>query len=235
MGQSAEELRRDIERTREELGGTIDAIGDRVSPSRVMERRTNRMKDGITSVRTRVMGSAEDRWSSLAEGVHTTGSDTGGRMSDVGHGLADRASDVGDTVRGAPDTVRTQAQGNPLMAGVVAFGLGAVIGAAFPGSKVEGQLAQTAMAKAEPLKEEAQQIGQQLSSSLQESGQQAAEHVKETATQGAEQVKQTAQQHAEHTAEVGAEAADKVKGDATSTAQQVKDDTAGTAQQIKDS
>jgi hypothetical protein len=32
MGQSPEELRRDIERTREDLGGHLDAIGDRVSP-----------------------------------------------------------------------------------------------------------------------------------------------------------------------------------------------------------
>ena len=36
MGTSAEELRRDIAQTREDLGETIDAIGDRVSPGRVM-------------------------------------------------------------------------------------------------------------------------------------------------------------------------------------------------------
>jgi hypothetical protein len=43
MGQSAEELRRDIERTREGLGETLDAIGDRVSPGRIMERKKNRV------------------------------------------------------------------------------------------------------------------------------------------------------------------------------------------------
>lgn len=218
MGQSAEELRRDIERTREELGGTIDAIGDRVSPSRVVERRTNRMKDSFGSVRDRVMGSATD--------VRTS---AGGRASEFG----DRASGLGETVRDAPEAARAQTQGNPLMAGLVAFGLGAVVGGAFPGTRTESQLAQRALDTAEPLKAEAQRVGQELSSSMQESGQQAAEQIKETAAQGAEQVKGTAQHQSERTAEVGADAAERVKSDATTRAQQVKDETTGTADQLK--
>ena len=42
MGQSAEELRYEIADTRAELGQTLDAIGDRVSPGRMIERRKNR-------------------------------------------------------------------------------------------------------------------------------------------------------------------------------------------------
>lgn len=41
---------------RSDLSGTVDAIGDRVSPNRIIERRTNRMRDGIRSVRESVMG-----------------------------------------------------------------------------------------------------------------------------------------------------------------------------------
>ena len=41
MGQSADELRHDIEATRGQLGETLDAIGDRVSPGRMIERRKN--------------------------------------------------------------------------------------------------------------------------------------------------------------------------------------------------
>ena len=44
MGQSAEELRREIEETRDNLTGTVDAIGDRVSPGRIVERKTNRAR-----------------------------------------------------------------------------------------------------------------------------------------------------------------------------------------------
>ena len=43
MGQGPEELRHDIERRRDDLGETIDAIGDRVSPGRIIERRRNRI------------------------------------------------------------------------------------------------------------------------------------------------------------------------------------------------
>ena len=50
MGQSAEELRRDIEQTRNGLGNTMEAIGDRVSPSRMMERRKNRFRNGVQHV-----------------------------------------------------------------------------------------------------------------------------------------------------------------------------------------
>ena len=43
MGQTAEELKQDIADTRDNLSDTLDAIGDRVSPGRVIERRKNRM------------------------------------------------------------------------------------------------------------------------------------------------------------------------------------------------
>ena len=58
MGQDADQLKREIEDTRGELGGTLDAIGDRLSPGRMVERRKNRMMNGLHNVRDRVMGTA---------------------------------------------------------------------------------------------------------------------------------------------------------------------------------
>ena len=43
MGQNADQLKREIADTRNDLGNTLDAIGDRVSPSRVIQRRKNRV------------------------------------------------------------------------------------------------------------------------------------------------------------------------------------------------
>jgi len=60
VGQDTEELRREIESTRNDMSGTLDAIGDRVSPGRMMQRRKNRMAATIGSVRDRVMGTAHD-------------------------------------------------------------------------------------------------------------------------------------------------------------------------------
>ena len=65
MGANTESLRQEIEGTRSDLGETLDAIGDRVSPGRVIERRKNRMFQGVESLRHQVMGTAHD----AADGV----------------------------------------------------------------------------------------------------------------------------------------------------------------------
>ena len=65
MGESADELRRDIEQTRGDLTETLDAIGDRVSPGRVIERRKNRVVQSVQSARDRVMGSATNAGDSV--------------------------------------------------------------------------------------------------------------------------------------------------------------------------
>jgi hypothetical protein len=60
MDQDTQQLTADIERHRNEIAGTLDAMGDRVSPSRIMERRRNRMFDGARQVRDRIMGTVHD-------------------------------------------------------------------------------------------------------------------------------------------------------------------------------
>lgn len=59
MGKSPEELRREIEEVRGDLGDKLDAIGDRVSPGRIYERKTERVRGGLSRMRERVMGSPE--------------------------------------------------------------------------------------------------------------------------------------------------------------------------------
>ena len=69
MGQDADELRRDIERTRVDLGGTLDAIGDRVSPSRMVERRTNRMRETVRSIHRRITEAPRGPWAARSPDV----------------------------------------------------------------------------------------------------------------------------------------------------------------------
>ena len=45
MGQAADELREDIERTREDMASTLDAIGDRISPRLQAERQMDRLRE----------------------------------------------------------------------------------------------------------------------------------------------------------------------------------------------
>ncbi len=190
MGQSPEDLRRDIEETRDSLSENLDAIGDRVSPGRVIERRRNRMRGSVDSLRDRVMGPAS---------------------GPSGQGSVDDDGGVTSTLRSAPESARQQAQGNPLLAGAVAFGVGVAAAALFKGSQPEARAVQTLKEAAQPLKEPLAAAAQQVASTVQEGGQQAAEQLKESATQSAEQVKGTAQSSAQQTKDAGAHAVEEVK------------------------
>jgi len=183
-----EELRMDIAEERRELAESIEAIGDRVSPGRVVERRTNRMKDRLSSVKDTVMGAAPS-------------------MPSMPHPHAPSVS-----TPSMPD-VTGATKGSPLAAGLVAFGAGLVAAAIFPATRKEAEVAQAAREKVEPV---AMEAGKEIAADLQEKGQEAAEQVKATATEGAEQVKQAATQATEHTKEAGTQAADEVKGQVSS-------------------
>ena len=60
MSQSAEEIRAEIEATRRELGQDVDALADKVTPSKIVDRQKNKLRGALTSVKERVMGAADD-------------------------------------------------------------------------------------------------------------------------------------------------------------------------------
>jgi ElaB/YqjD/DUF883 family membrane-anchored ribosome-binding protein len=193
MGQSAEELKRDIEYTRADLGQTLDAIGDRVSPGRIVERRKNRVKNGLTSVRERVMGSA----------------------TDAGHAIGQSAGSTMDTIKGAPETVVQQTQGSPLVAGAVAFGVGMLMASVFPASAKEQELAGELKDKAQPLADELKQSAQEMAEHLKEPAKDAVEGVKQAATEGQQAVTETAKEAAGSAKEAARDGIDTVRSEAT--------------------
>jgi ElaB/YqjD/DUF883 family membrane-anchored ribosome-binding protein len=193
MGQSAEELKRDIEYTRADLGQTLDAIGDRVSPGRIVERRKNRVKNGLTSVRERVMGSA----------------------TDAGHAIGQSAGSTMDTIKGAPETVVQQTQGSPLVAGAVAFGVGMLMASVFPASAKEQELAGELKDKAQPLADELRQSAQEMAEHLKEPAKDAVEGVKQAATEGQQAVTETAKEAAGSAKEAARDGIDTVRSEAT--------------------
>jgi len=195
VGESAADLRRDIERTRDHMGQTIDAIGDRVMPSRIIERRRNRMRAGYWAARDAVMGRSSDTMSTVGEQA----SHAGTSISDgLGH-LADRVTDV-------PHQATRHTQGSPLGAGLIAFGAGLVLAAVIPPSDAEQQVAAKVKDAAEPLVDDAKQMGKELASALQSDGQQAGGALKEAAQQAVGQVKETAAGAAHDARDAGAEA-----------------------------
>jgi len=176
MGQEPEELRRDIERRREDLGETIDAIGDRVSPGRIIERRRNRMVDNVRSVRERVMGTMSSTMSSGAGAV------------------GDAAGNVRDHL--GPEAVKQQATGSPLGAGLVAFGIGFLVAATLPTTETEAQAAERAQGALEPAKEALTEAARSVAGDVKQGATEAAQEMKQTASTAASDVADTAKQEA---------------------------------------
>ncbi|TFI47950.1 DUF3618 domain-containing protein, partial [Micrococcus endophyticus] len=72
-----DEIRAEIERTRHQLGQDVDALAEKVSPTKAVSRQTNRMKDGLLSVKENIMGSPEDhgRQPSMGDRAHAAADD----------------------------------------------------------------------------------------------------------------------------------------------------------------
>lgn len=92
--------------------------------------------------------------------------------------------------------VREQTEGNPLAAGLVAFGIGWLVSSLLPASEAETQVAQRAGELAGehsgPVREEAKQAASEVGQSLQEHAQDAAQQVKERTQEAAGTVREEA-------------------------------------------
>lgn len=202
---SPEQIQRDIERTRASLSYDVDRLGQKVAPSQVIGRRVGRVKASATSLKERVMGSPDAGGlrgvgGSVGSGASSAKGAVGSAASTVGDAassVGDAASSVGEAAAAAPQAVRRQTQGNPLAAGLIAFGVGWLASSLAPASQPERQLARAAEGKAselaEPMKEKAQEVAQNLQEPLQHS----AEQVKQAATGAAGDTAEQARSAAE--------------------------------------
>ncbi|WP_323097446.1 DUF3618 domain-containing protein [Intrasporangium sp. YIM S08009] len=199
---SPDEIRRDIERTRAGLSRDVNALGDAVTPSHLARRGADRAKQRAVGLRERVMGSA-------SHAAHSTSSSTHSAVSSAGDAVGDTLGTVGDKAGDAAHAVRQQATGSPLTAGLVALGVGWLVGSLLPASQKEQQLAQTVQEKAQPVVEEAKSTATDVAK-------ESAEHLKEPARQAAESVKDQAQSSVEHVKDEGKDAAASVQDTAQS-------------------
>ena len=211
-------IRRQIEDTRRELSYDVDALNEKVNPARVVDRRVTAAKGKMTNLKEKVMGSAQHTTyqaqgvaSSAAGSVQGAASSAAGSVQNAASSAAgtvqDAASSAATAVQQAPDTIVRQTQGNPLAAGLIAFGVGWLVSSLLPASEKEKQLAQQAEtairenkdALLEPAKQVAQEVGEQL---------------KPAAQQAVESVKSTAQDAVTTVTEEGKSAAADVQGKA---------------------
>ena len=216
MGKTAEELRLEIEQSRSNLTSDLDAIGDRVSPNRIVERRTEAARSRIRTMKESVMGTAEtvsDRALDLRDQAGDTAGDLRSSVSEAAHDAAGRAGERvhhgAERVGEVPDMVRHETQGNPLAAGLVAFGLGLLAATVLPETCRERKMAATIQPKLETAARSAADAGREMVDEMRPSVEtstghltdqvhRAADHLTDQARDAAQSVAGTARQGAEH-------------------------------------
>lgn len=173
MTNNPEAIRQDIEETRSNLSYDVDALADKVSPSSIAQRQTEKVKGVARKVKDSVMGVADD-----------ASSHVGNAASHVG----DAASSIGE----APHKAVNAAKGNPIAVGLIAFGVGLLAASLVPASQKEKDLAQTAKEKAAPLVDDLKETAKGVAEDLKEPAKEAAESVKDAAASAVSNVKDDA-------------------------------------------
>jgi uncharacterized protein YjbJ (UPF0337 family) len=211
-----DQIRGDIQQTQRELGADVDALTEKLSPPRIIQRRARRTRTAVTSVKDKIMGStasgapaARNIAASTASGIGETASNTAAAARDK---VASTASSAAGTASSVPEIARERTGGNPLAAGLIAFGAGWLISSLLPATPPEQQAATQ-------VKDLATEKGRPVAQQLGGAAQQAAEQLREPARQAAESVRDTA---ADATSAVAGEARS-ATGDVTERAQQAKD------------
>jgi hypothetical protein len=186
-----DQIRREIEQTQANLSSDVDALTEKVTPSRIVERRIDRAKNTAARLKDTVMGSDTGPTGthprSTAQGAVDSVTDTASSAaSSISDTATDAASAAASAVQDTPHAIRRQTRGNPLAAGLIAFGAGWLISSLLPASRREQELAEQAKDKAtelgQPLADAAKQAATEMKDNLQEPVQQAVGSVKATAT-----------------------------------------------------
>jgi len=170
MGQDPEAIRADIERTRAEMGDTVEALGYKADVK-------SRAKDKMSETKNRITGKVSD----------VTGSVTGT--------VSDKTPDKQQVKRAA-----STAQENPLGLAVGSIAAGFLLGMLVPSSRVEDeklgpmadqvkdQLKETGQEALDRGKEVAQQAAASAKETAQEAGQQHAQEMRESTQERAQTV-----------------------------------------------
>ena len=247
MASDTEALTRDIRRARADLATTLEALGDRVapkkvvarakadvaerveqvrervSPARIVERRTERLRLGIRSVQDSLMERKDDvvRGNQLEAGARVTDT-VRARSQRVAERTSDVAGTVADRAQRAPGGLRAKAGEHPFVAGLLAFGGGVLVASLVAPSNRERKIARQVTETAQPVKDQAIEAGRSVADEIQETAQDRAAQVKKQAGKAATEVKQQARASTQRT-----------KGQAKKATTQVKRQTKAATGQVK--
>jgi uncharacterized protein YjbJ (UPF0337 family) len=168
VAQEPDRLRQDIEDTRASLTHDVDMLAEKTSPKQVAQRRWTAAKEKVMGSSAGARHSAEDKLSTAQ----------------------DKASDLtgkaGSAVSDAPKALTRQTQGNPLAAGIIAFGAGMLAATLIPVTDMERRGGQQLKDNAGDLPEKVRDVAMDAKDDLSGRVQHAAGEVKETAREAAQ-------------------------------------------------
>jgi hypothetical protein len=182
MSENPDAIRADIEATRARLGTNVDAVADKVTPSNIVHRQTGKVRDAVFGVKEKVMGAADHATGTVHSTAGSAGSNIGSTLGDAGSAIAD-----------APHQAAVKTQGNPLAAGLIAFGAGLLVSSLIPPSQKEREAAEALKTAAEPVTTQLTEAAKDMAEGLREPAQEAMENVKATASEAVQTVKEEGQ------------------------------------------
>lgn len=214
MGKEPDEIRQEIEETRNRMGETVEAIGYKTDvPARardsVQEKKEN-LVSSVTGLKDRVVGSivgtkesvggsVSNATSSFSDSVgNVSGSvagsvtDAGRSLSDAGHAAAGRIGDAtpsAQEIRQGVQRTAGLAQENPVGLALGSIAVGFIAGLMVPATRIErqkvGPVADELVDRARATGEEAVERGKQVAQEAAQTARQVAQETKETAQQAA--------------------------------------------------
>jgi len=213
-------IRRQIEDTRANLSYEVDALNEKVNPTRVVDRRVGKAKSTVGGLKDRVFGAAHDTGNHAGGAASDAASSVQGAASSAAGNVQSAAHSAMGAVQQAPDTIQRQAQGNPMAAGLIAFGVGWLVSSLLPTSEKEKQLAAQAESAvkdhSQPLVDQAKNVAQEIGDNLKPLAQDAVESVKSTAQEGVQTVKAEGQSAAQDVQGQAQDSRQTVQGHASS-------------------
>jgi hypothetical protein len=236
VGEETARLRREIDQTRDDLTRDVDLIAEKTSPARIVERRVERTRRGLVGLKERVMGSNDTGYGDpYGAGYHGAGYENGeyrawgqdesrtvaeraqGALAgaqEAAQGVGDRATAAvhraGDAAQGTVASARQRTEGNPLAAGLIAFGVGWLVSSLLPASEPETRAARRV---ADTATEDGGFVDQ-----AKQSAAELGDNLRDSARDAVEQVSMHAQDAAGTVKAEGAAAVGEVKDDAASAA-----------------
>jgi uncharacterized protein YjbJ (UPF0337 family) len=197
MVEEPDRLKQEIADTRASLTRDVDLLAEKTSPARVAQRRWSAVKEKVMGGTEQARHAAGGTGSSAVSSVQEKASQVGEKASQVGDAASAKAHDAAEAVRGTPRAVVSQAQGNPVAAGIIAFGVGMLAATLIPVSDAEKRAGQQLKDNSGEVTGKVKDLAAEMKDDLSGTVQDAVGQVKQTASDAAQATKAQAQSSAQ--------------------------------------